>query len=349
MISNLEEKDINAIVKNTKNISKFFSGKRVVITGGNGFLGKYFTQTIDTFNYKYKKNIKLTNVDNFITSKNNFFKSIRSKNIKFLKADAGKKINIKSKVDFIIHAAGIASPFYYRAKPLETLDVAVNGLRNILEIAKNKKSKVLFFSSSEIYGDPDIREIPIKETYRGYVNTMGPRACYDEGKRLGETLCYIYNKKYKLHTNIVRPFNIYGPGMQEKDYRVLPNFASLIKKNKSIKIYGSGKQTRTFCYITDAINGFFKILIKGRSGEAYNIGNPKPEISMTDLHRISEKILNKKIKMQKINYPKTYPADEPRRRCPSIDKAKLHLNYVPKIDLNEGLKSFYEWTEKNYK
>ena len=115
----------------------------------------------------------------------------------------------------------------------------------------------------------------------------------------------IYNQKYKLHTNIVRPFNIYGPGMQEKDYRVLPNFASLIKREKSIKIYGSGKQTRTFCYITDALSGFFKILIKGRSGEAYNIGNPKPEISMIELHKLSEKILNKKIKMQKINYPKT--------------------------------------------
>jgi len=342
-------KDIEEIIENSKSELLGLNNKHILLTGGNGFLGKYFTKTIDTFNYNHKKNIKLTNIDNFITSKNNFSKSIRSKNIKFIKADAGKKINIKGKVDIIIHAAGIASPFYYRAKPLETLDVAVNGLRNILEIAKNKKSKVLFFSSSEIYGDPDIREIPIKETYRGYVNTMGPRACYDEGKRLGETLCYIYNQKYKLHTNIVRPFNIYGPGMQEKDYRVLPNFASLIKRGKSIKIYGTGKQTRTFCYITDALNGFFKILIKGRSGEAYNIGNPKPEISMIGLHKLSEKVLNKKIKMQKIKYPQTYPADEPRRRCPSIDKANLHLSYHPKIDLNKGLKKFYEWTDKNYK
>ncbi len=341
--------DIEQIVKNTKNELSQLNNKHILLTGGNGFLGKYFTKTIDTFNCEYKKNIKLTNIDNFVTSKNNFSQNIKSKNIKFVKADAGKKIYIKGKVDYIIHAAGIASPFYYRAKPLETLDVAVNGLRNILELAKNKKAKVLFFSSSEIYGDPDVRQIPIKETYRGYVNTMGPRACYDEGKRLGETLCYIFNQKYNLHTNIVRPFNIYGPGMQEKDYRVLPNFASLIKRKKSIKIYGSGKQTRTFCYISDALNGFFKILIKGRSGEAYNIGNPKPEISMIGLHKLSEKILNKKIRMQKINYPKTYPADEPRRRCPSIYKANLHLNYHPKIDLKEGLKKFYEWTDKNYK
>ena len=129
---------------------------------------------------------------------------------------------------------------------------------------------------------------------------MGPRACYDEGKRLGETLCYIYNKKYKMHINIVRPFNIYGPGMTSKDYRVLPNFASLIKSNKHIKIYGNGNQTRTFCYVSDAIAGFFKIMAKGRSGEAYNIGNPKPEISIIQLHKLSEKVLKKKIKWNKL-------------------------------------------------
>ncbi len=342
------EEDIESITVNSFNELKFFDKKHILLTGGNGFLGKYFTKTIERFNINNNKNIKLTIVDNFITSKNNFFKNFDSKNIKFVKADASKKINIRGSIDFIIHAAGIASPFYYRAKPLETLDVAVNGLRNILEIAITKKAKVLFFSSSEIYGDPDVREIPIKEEYRGYVNTMGPRACYDEGKRLGETLCYIYNQKFDLHTNIVRPFNIYGPGMMKKDYRVLPNFASLIKSNKPIKIYGDGKQTRTFCYITDALNGFLKIMHKGRSGEAYNIGNPKPEISMINLHKISEKILNKKIKMKQINYPKTYPGDEPKRRCPSIKKAKLQLGYNPNVSLEEGLKKFYNWTNKNY-
>ncbi len=342
------EEDIGFIIKNSFNELKLLNNKHILITGGNGFLGKYFTKTIDDYNKIFNKNIKLTVVDNFITSKRNFLKGINSKNIKFIKADAAKKINIKGKIDFIIHAAGIASPFYYRAKPLETLDVAVNGLRNILELAKKNKSKVLFFSSSEIYGDPDINHIPIKEEYRGYVNTMGPRACYDEGKRLGETLCYIYNQKFKTHVNIVRPFNIYGPGMMKKDYRVLPNFASLIKFNKSIKIYGSGKQTRTFCYISDALNGFFKIMLKGQSGEAYNIGNPKPEISMLELHKLSEKILNKKIKKTQINYPKTYPADEPKRRCPDINKAKLHLGYTPKIKLQDGLKKFYDWTDDNY-
>ena len=343
-----EQEDINNIIKDSIKELNFFDNKHILLTGGNGFLGKYFTKTIDEFNKIYKKNIQLTVIDNLSMNKNIFAKTLNSKNIKFINADASKKIKINKSLDYIIHAAGIASPFYYRAKPLETLDVAVNGLRNILDIAKKRKTKVLFFSSSEIYGDPDISQIPIKEEYRGYVNTMGPRACYDEGKRLGETLCYIYNTKFKLHVNIVRPFNIYGPGMTAKDYRVLPNFASLIKSNKHIKIYGNGNQTRTFCYVTDALNGFFKIMVKGKSGEAYNIGNPKPEISIFELHKLSEKILNKKIKKKQINYPKTYPADEPMRRCPSIKKAKLQLGYNPKITLKDGLKKFYKWTHKNY-
>jgi UDP-glucuronate decarboxylase len=340
--------DIDFIINNSLKELQFFDQKHIILTGGNGFLGKYFTITIDKYNNLFKKNIKLTIIDNCITSKNNFFTNFKSKNIRFIKSDAAEKLKIRGNIDYIIHAAGIASPFYYRAKPLETLDIAVNGLRNILNTAKSKKSKVLFFSSSEIYGDPDVSQIPIKEEYRGYVNTMGPRACYDEGKRLGETLCYIYNQKFGIHTNIVRPFNIYGPGMSKKDYRVLPNFASLIKNNKPINIYGSGKQTRTFCYISDALVGFLKIMKKGKSGEAYNIGNPKPEISMINLHKVSEKILNKKIKMKQIKYPKTYPGDEPQRRCPNIDKAKFQLGYFPKISLEEGLSKFYQWAAKNY-
>ena len=343
-----EDEDIDTIISNSLKQLIHFDKKHILLTGGNGFLGKYFTKTIDKFNSVHKKDIKLTVVDNLTMSKNVYAKSLKSNKIRFINADASKKLSFNEKINYIIHAAGIASPFYYRAKPLETLDVAVDGLRNILEIAKKKKAKVLFFSSSEIYGDPDIRKIPIKEDYRGYVNTMGPRACYDEGKRLGETLCYIYNKKYKMHINIVRPFNIYGPGMTSKDYRVLPNFASLIKSNKHIKIYGNGNQTRTFCYVSDAIAGFFKIMAKGRSGEAYNIGNPKPEISIIQLYKLSEKVLKKKIKMKQIDYPKTYPSDEPMRRCPSIKKAKSHLGYHPKVSLKDGLKKFYNWTNQNY-
>ena len=152
-------------------------------------------------------------------------------NFKFLIKDVCETFNFKDHIDLIIHAAGIASPYYYRKKPIETLDVAIKGTRNSLDLAKKHNSKGIFFSSSEIYGDPDPKQIPIKENYRGNISSMGPRACYDESKRIGETLCYIYNNSFDVHTNIIRPFNVYGPGMNQKDYRVLPNFISNIVKN----------------------------------------------------------------------------------------------------------------------
>ena len=253
------------------------------------------------------------------------------------------------KIDIIIHAAGIASPFYYRKKPLETLDVTINGTRNLLNIAKKNKSKFIFFSSSEIYGDPDKANIPTKENYRGNVNSMGPRACYDESKRLGETLCYIYSKYFNVHTNIIRPFNVYGPGMSQNDYRIFPNFAINILTNSIISIYGSGNQTRTYCYVSDAIEGFLRVIKYGKKGEVYNIGNNKPEVSVGQIYKIFKKITTKKIFAKYIKHPKSYPADEPQRRCPDIKKSIKHLNYKPKINLEVGLKKYMDWAKQNYK
>ena len=161
----------------------------------------------------------------------------------------------------------------------------------------------------------DPKHIPIKESYRGNVSCQGPRACYDESKRVGETLCDIYFNYKGLSTNTIRPFNIYGPGMQETDYRVLPNFASQIKRNKPLNIYGSGNQTRTFCYITDAIVGFLLVIAKGVPGAAYNIGNEGPEISMIDLAKILKEVSSKNINYQITEYPSSYPEDEPNRDC----------------------------------
>ena len=268
--------------------------------------------------------------------------------IEFIEHDVIKPLKVNDYVNYIIHAAGIASPHYYRIYPLETLEVAITGTKNMLQLAREKKAKLVFFSSSEIYGDPDLEHVPTAENYRGNVSSLGPRACYDESKRVGETLCYIFQNHYGVTTNIVRPFNFFGPGMQEKDYRVLPNFASRIKGKLPLKIYGSGNQTRTFCYITDAMTGLFKVILNGHSGEVYNIGNPIPEVSMLELvHRI-KKVLGKEIPYEVIEYPSSYPADEPNRRCPDIQKSKDHLKYEPQIDLNKGLHRFLTWTNENY-
>jgi len=343
------DNDVDEIITRTQDIFKQFANKHIVLTGGRGFLGRYLTEIFFKYNQHLEKPIKLTVIDNLVVSGESGRLWPNYNNFKFIESDASNKLFLENDVDFIVHAAGIASPFYYRSKPLETLDVAVNGLRNVLNSAYENNAKVIFFSSSEIYGDPDPRFVPIKESYRGNVTTMGPRSCYDEGKRLGETLCYIYNNSYNVDVNIIRPFNIYGPGMQQNDYRVLPNFASNIKSNLPLSVYSSGNQTRTYCYITDAIVGFLRVILNGISGEAYNIGNSEPEISVIELFEIIQKILPNKLQKLHVDYPSTYPTDEPQRRCPDISKAQNHLNFIPTVDIEDGLKRFLTWTNLNYK
>ncbi len=343
-MSILLTEDIEKILEDTKAFSKSFSGKKILLTGGNGFLGKYFIEVFKKYNLILKKPLSIYVYD--IAGK---YPQNNIKNFTFIKKDISKNFNFKKKIDIVIHAAGIASPYYYRKKPIETLDVAINGTRNCLNIARKCKAKFIFFSSSEIYGDPDKSNVPTKESYRGNVSSLGPRACYDESKRLGETLCYIYNSYYNLHTNIIRPFNIYGPGMKQNDYRIFPNFVSNILNNKKINIYGSGKQTRTYCYVTDALEGFLRVIHYGKSGHVYNIGNSKPEVTIKDTYKIFNKIFIRDIKARFIPHPKSYPNDEPQRRSPDINKAKKDLKYIPKIQLEEGLKKFINWAKKNYK
>ena len=283
------QNDINSIIKNLGDHIYKFDNKKILFAGGGGFLGNYFLNFFGTLMQKKKINLEVVFVDNFISSATNFAnKNISEKNFKFLNQDICNPniLSLKENYDFIIHAAGIASPHYYRKKPIETLDVSISGSKNLLELARINNSKYIFFSSSEIYGDPLPDFVPIKETYRGNVNTTGPRSCYDEGKRVGETLCYIYQNYFNLNTNIIRPFNIYGPGMKKNDYRVMSNFTDLFLNHKPLKVYGGGDQTRTFCYIADGLEGFLRVILLGKNGQIYNIGNEKPEISMINLAKL---------------------------------------------------------------
>ncbi len=349
MPSFLLKSDVAEACKRLGKTAQKFSGGKVLMTGGRGFLGRYFTEVFAHLNsHVLKKPCDLLILDNLITAGAAGAKPVRHPHMRFIKHNVIKPYNFKGKVDYILHAAGIASPYYYRLYPLETMEVAIQGTKNMLELARKQGARLLFFSSSEIYGDPDPKHVPTQESYRGNVSCHGPRACYDESKRLGETLCGIYHVKFGTHTSTVRPFNVYGPGMQENDYRVLPNFASRIKAGEPLMVYGSGKQTRTFCYISDAINGFLRALVLGAPGEAYNIGNPKPEISMAELVKRSEGALGRKIKHRLVEYPDSYPTDEPNRRCPDITKARIHLDYAPHVKLEDGLRRFYRWTDKTY-
>ena len=193
--------------------------------------------------------VRLIVLDNLITAGNYGSEVLGLDHIELVVKDVIKPYSFDGNVDYVIHAAGIASPFYYREYPLETLEVAISGTQTMLNLATKKNARFTFFSSSEIYGDPEPRHLPIAESYRGNVSCQGPRACYDESKRIGETLCYIYQTRDGTKTNTIRPFNVFGPGMQENDYRVLPNFASRIKAGLPLNVYGSGLQSRTFCYI----------------------------------------------------------------------------------------------------
>ncbi|MBI4062716.1 MAG: NAD-dependent epimerase/dehydratase family protein [Elusimicrobia bacterium] len=331
-------------------IADAFAGKTVLLCGGRGFIGRYLCAVLLELNQRrLKKNpCTLLVLDNLITSGKSKLAFPKTPHFRFMKHNIIEPFTTNIHIDFILQTAGIASPYYYRAYPLETLEVAIAGTKNMLELAEKNRSRLLFFSSSEIYGDPDPKYVPTRESYRGYVSCLGPRACYDESKRLGETLCYVFHEKFGTAAVIVRPFNVFGPGMQEADYRILPNIASRIKAGKPVNIYGTGKQTRTFCYITDAIEGFLRALALGLPGEAYNIGNPKPEISMTDLIKIISRVLGRPVAHHLVEYPDSYPADEPNRRCPDITKAKLQLGFKPKVPLEEGLERFFTWTEKTY-
>mgnify|MGYP001400960564 CR=1 FL=1 len=346
-MSFLLNNDLEKIVSDLNGQIDTFSGKNILITGARGFLGRYFTDFFLLLNSKYlSKKCKVTAIDNFITA-GDFGKDV-SDDYTFIEHNIIKPFKKTNNFDFIIHAAGIASPYYYKKFPLDALDVSTIGLRNVLDLAE-KHTRVIFFSSSEIYGNPNSENVPTKETYNGNVSCLGPRACYDESKRMGETLIQIYAENYGVNASIIRPFNVYGPGMQKYDYRVLPNFAHKILSNEKLTIYGDGSQTRTFCYVTDAIVGFMKVLIDGEAAEPYNIGNPEPEVSMLELISLVKKAIPEfKIEYEITDYPETYPADEPMRRCPDINKAINKFNYNPNIDLEEGLKRFFNWAKENY-
>ncbi|EKD87577.1 MAG: Nucleoside-diphosphate-sugar epimerase [uncultured bacterium] len=321
-------------------------GKTLLISGGAGFLGSYIVATISLLNTSlFKSPCRVIVVDNYITGKRKRdLESLDDKNIEFITHDITKPIIIDKTIDYIIHAAGLASPVYYRKFPLETIEAAIFGAKNLLELARKKKVKsFLFFSSSEIYGDPDPNFIPTPETYRGNVSPIGSRACYDESKRLGETISITYFDKYKVPVKIVRPFNVYGPGMRPDDYRVIPTFLMRALERKPLPVHDEGNQTRTFCYISDATTAFLKVLLSHKSGEVYNVGSDDDEINMMSLAQIVADVSPKKVEIKRIPYPENYPKDEPRRRRPDLSKIKNILNYRTRVSLRTGLARTLRW------
>ncbi|MGD9213062.1 MAG: NAD-dependent epimerase/dehydratase family protein [Desulfobacteraceae bacterium] len=351
-------KDLEYICDNLKVELDKLAGHNLLITGGAGFLGYYLVQTITHFNrgVTNEQKICLTVFDNFSRGKPRWIAALADENELLLKThDITNPLpDDMGDFDYIIHAASIASPTFYRQHPIETMDANVNGLRYLLEYCRDQKdtgkpiSGFLFYSSSEVYGNPTPENIPTPETYNGYVSCTGPRACYDESKRYGETLCVNFARQLEIPVKIARPFNNYGPGLKITDRRVLPDFARDVLANQDIIMLSDGKPMRTFCYVADAIVGYYKILVNGKPGESYNIGTSQPEISMAQL---AEKVVE--ISRELFGYtgifkhqpsPEAdYLVDNPDRRCPVITKAQTELGYNPSISLEEGLKRSLTW------
>lgn len=361
-LSELLKDDLDSICTDLAQEFATMGGSRLLITGGGGFLGYYLVQAALHWNRTCAAGaaIDVTVYDNYARGVPAWLEGLRGEpRLTLVRQDLIQPLpRDMGHFDYIIHAAGIASPMYYRAQPLKCIDANINGLRNLLDYAVARRDAgqalrgFLFYSSSEIYGDPIATEIPTPETYRGNVSCTGPRACYDESKRFGETLCVTFARQEGVPTRMARPFNNYGPGLKITDGRVLPDFAADVLAGRNIVMLSDGSPKRTFCYATDAIVGYYKVLVRGGDGEAYNVGIDRPEISMAELARIvcdsarelfgygGEIVLGKAKEAD-------YLVDNPNRRCPVIDKARSQLGFDPKVLVSDGVFRSLIWYHHN--
>ncbi|CAN7278523.1 UDP-glucuronic acid decarboxylase family protein [Paenibacillus sp. LjRoot56] len=304
--------------------------KNTLITGVAGFLGSHLASKL------VEKGYKVIGIDNLSSGKKeNISQLIQNMNFEFINMDAADELSINDlkfeQLNEIYHLASPASPKFYQEAPFETIAVNTIGTYNMLRIARRYGAKLLFASTSEAYGDPEIHPQP--EEYKGNVNTWGPRACYDEAKRLGEVYCYEFYTKYKVDVKVVRLFNTYSAGLRNDDGRVISNFVTQALLGEDITVYGDGSQTRSFCYVDDTIQALQLVMEKDTAtGEIINIGNPKEHTVLEVAHLVKELTNSNSL----ITFHEL-PKDDPKVRRPVIEKAKSILSWEPQIDLKDGL------------
>ena len=298
---------------------------RTLVTGGAGFLGSHLCE------YLLNKGHEVVCMDNLITGTKDNISDIKSKKFQFVEHNVSEFINLEGELDYILHFASPASPIDYLELPIQTLKVGALGTHNALGLAKAKKAVFFLASTSEVYGDPLIHPQP--EDYWGNVNPIGPRGVYDEAKRFAEAITMAYHRTHGINTKIIRIFNTFGPRMRINDGRAIPNFLKQALTGKDLTIYGDGSQTRSFCYVSDLVEGIYRLLTSDQNNPI-NIGNPN---EMT-IKEMADKILqatNSKSKI--IHVP--LPEDDPKVRQPDITRAKKYLNWEPVVGLGEGLQS----------
>ena len=303
---------------------------RAVITGGAGFLGSHLSELM------LSRGWEVLVLDNLVTGSEENIAHLKSNpKFRFALQDASRYIEVQGPVDAVLHFASPASPPDYLKLPIQTLKVGALGTHNTLGLALAKKARYLLASTSECYGDPNVSPQP--ESYWGHVNPVGPRGVYDEAKRYAEAMTMAYHRYHGLDTHIVRIFNTYGPRMRLNDGRALPNFLYQALVGEPITVYGDGKQTRIFCYFSDLLDGIYRLL-ESNEHEPTNIGNPQ-EITILEFAERVQKLVgtNAPIKFHPL------PQDDPKQRCPDISKAKRILNWEPKVKLEDGLQTTYEY------
>lgn len=308
--------------------------KKILVTGGCGFIGSNLCKKLlDAGNY-------VICIDNLFTGTENNIAAFKDKpNFKFIYHDVINPLNLEENIDEIYNLACPASPIHYQFSPIKTAKTSVFGALNMLELATQKRAKILQASTSEIYGDPEVHPQP--EAYWGYVNSIGIRSCYDESKRMAETLFFDYHRQYSTAIKLIRIFNTYGPNMNIDDGRVISNFIVQALRNKDITVYGSGLQTRSFCYIDDLLEGMTKMMESDNDFIGpVNLGNPE-EFTMLSL---AELVISMTGSKSKIEF-KPLPSDDPAQRKPLIDLARQKLKWEPKINLQTGLTKTIKYFE----
>jgi UDP-glucuronate decarboxylase len=330
----MSKKEIEEIITNLGDMSKSIEGKNVLVTGGVGFLGSWICEVL------VEQGAKVICLDNLGSGlKSNISSMMDNDNFKFIRHDITQSIFFDEPIDIVMHLASRASPFEFEKFPIQILKANTLGIWVALGIAKKHEATFLYTSTSEIYGDA--KEIPTTEDYRGNVNPIGPRSCYDEAKRCGESYVMAYKLQHDLDIRIARIFNTYGPRMRAEGVygRVIPRFIEQALSNKPITVFGDGSQTRSFCYVTDQVEGLLKLAFSERAkGEVVNIGNDK-EITILELAKLVNELTNSSSAMEFHPLPK----DDPLRRKPDITKAKEILSWEPKVELKDGLLKMINW------
>jgi len=316
-----------------------FAGTTVLVTGAAGFLLSHLIDVLAAWNQRAPRPCRVLALDSFRTGLPERVRHLdRAAGIEWIEHDVATAFVPEGPISWILHGASIASPTFYRRHPLETIDANVGGTRQMLELARTQPVRgVLHLSSSEVYGDPTPDAIPTPETYPGRVSFTGPRACYDESKRLGETLCTLYHRLHEVPVRTVRPFNVYGPGQRLDDRRIIPDLMRAALDRVPIVLLSDGRATRSFCYVRDFIRGLLRVWVRGAAGNAYNLGNDE-EVSIASAATMVAGLVGPpplEVRHDRSDDP-DYVTDNPQRRCPDLAKVRA-LGWRPTVPLAEGL------------